>query len=640
MFKTIKSFFLSTSNVFSIATVRCDVLFSRNLDAKSLTSVIRNGPTLCLDLYTLHRTYSRYITTKSAIAKAAKHTEKHEMKSNIRVTRNLDESETSIEANFDLDTEDTERRHHQHVRHHRLNDVIVGNFTFPDEVPKVEETNYTQMCEQGLLADDNQVTWHNEDCHTCRCQGATAICQQETCPSLDCQHPVSVESKCCPMCPDQVCKAADGRFFAEGADWHLDDCTFCECKQGRVLCSIEDCEFKSCKTPHKVPGRCCPVCPDTSCYENNGMNHTAGTVWKEDVCTHCYCGNGEKLCAEEKCPHINCTNPYQPEGQCCLKCLDAIECVVSTWGDWGECPIQECGGGMRRRYRSVVIPPRNGGAFCPHMSEAQLCPRTPCNDIPVCPVTKWSTWSHCTATCGNGRRIRMRREAKVTKATMTSLIDCSQTHMQESMRCYTGTCNIAPRSMISNEPADTSHCQNLAWSAWSKCSKSCGRGNKVRQQIPANTSTKHGERCHLLQMVKKCHGHNCSSAGVNCKVTAWGTWTPCTATCGDTARKTKHRMIKRHPTEGGKPCPKLKLTKSCRLPACTKPMFSIFHGEEGCVSDDGQTHYDENESWISEDCLTCRCVNSVKQCGLDCSKLGCEDPSNYDRGCCSLCATF
>ena len=62
--------------------------------------------------------------------------------------------------------------------------------------------------------------------------------------------------------------------------------------------------------------------------------------------------------------------------------------------------------------------------------------------MPVCPVTQWGEWSHCTATCGVGRRLRTRQKAKVTKATMTSLIDCTSTHMQESMRCYTGTCNL------------------------------------------------------------------------------------------------------------------------------------------------------------------------------------------------------
>lgn len=58
---------------------------------------------------------------------------------------------------------------------------------------------------------------------------------------------------------------------------------------------------------------------------------------------------------------------------------DAVECVLSQWNSWGECPIQECGGGLRRRYRTILIAPKNGGAFCPHMSEAQLCPQTPCD---------------------------------------------------------------------------------------------------------------------------------------------------------------------------------------------------------------------------------------------------------------------
>ena len=57
----------------------------------------------------------------------------------------------------------------------------------------------------------------------------------------------------------------------------------------------------------------------------------------------------------------------------------ALDCVLSTWGSWSECPIQECGGGMQRRYRSVVVHPKKGGSFCPHMSEAKMCPKLPCN---------------------------------------------------------------------------------------------------------------------------------------------------------------------------------------------------------------------------------------------------------------------
>lgn len=63
---------------------------------------------------------------------------------NIRDTNShLDQSRSVRDV--DLDTEDTERRHHRHLRQHRPGDVIVGNFTFPDEVPQMEELNYSEL---------------------------------------------------------------------------------------------------------------------------------------------------------------------------------------------------------------------------------------------------------------------------------------------------------------------------------------------------------------------------------------------------------------------------------------------------------------------------------------------------------------
>lgn len=59
--------------------------------------------------------------------------------------------------------------------------------------------------------------------------------------------------------------------------------------------------------------------------------------------------------------------------------LDALDCKVTPWGTWSECPVQECGGGMRRRKRHILYKNKNGGAFCPHLSEAHECPKISCD---------------------------------------------------------------------------------------------------------------------------------------------------------------------------------------------------------------------------------------------------------------------
>lgn len=55
---------------------------------------------------------------------------------------------------------------------------------------------------------------------------------------------------------------------------------------------------------------------------------------------------------------------------------------------------------------------------------------------------------------------------------------------------------------------------------------------------------------------------------VDCVVTAWSPWSDCNATCGRGFRR-KFRMIKRHHSGEGRKCPKkLERRQKCKLPAC------------------------------------------------------------------------
>lgn len=47
-------------------------------------------------------------------------------------------------------------------------------------------------------------------------------------------------------------------------------------------------------------------------------------------------------------------------------------CAVSAWGGWSTCTAA-CGGGVRRRTRSITTQPYNSGAGCPALSQSSTC---------------------------------------------------------------------------------------------------------------------------------------------------------------------------------------------------------------------------------------------------------------------------
>nr|XP_039256021.1 kielin/chordin-like protein [Styela clava] len=517
--------------------------------------------------------------------------------------------------------------------------VDVRSITWkPESIVKVDR------CERGLMRSGVvDSSWNETTCVSCSCKSSRVVCERPQCPQLECEDQIQTDGDCCPRCPEKLCEAGDGRRFKHSDEWHLDDCTYCECDKGKVLCSVEDCQVPTCDKPIKVPGQCCPICFEGSCHASNGTKITSGEVWKEDICTHCYCAGGEKRCAQEKCPYINCSGAYQPPGKCCHRCNSGVvDCVESSWGSWSECPIQECGGGMRRRYRSVVIPSRNGGNFCPHMSEAEMCSRLPCDVLPVCPVTEWSHWSHCTATCGSGRRMRSRTRAPTTKATMTSLIDCSTTHFQETAHCYVGSCLNAQHLLdhVLEMGIHDDICFEVTWSDWGQCSASCGGGIQRRHQVLINVSHPRGHLCHLLDETRNCQGESCAlieKSDTRCKVSPWGDWTPCSKTCGSGSFRTKHREILQEPSKGGRQCrQRLIIRKSCKTKSChTKnQLFG-----SGCLSEEGR-FYHEGERWTTGSCISCQCISSQEQCErVTCSSPECQFASLRSLNpCCESCS--
>ena len=109
---------------------------------------------------------------------------------------------------------------------------------------------------------------------------------------------------------------------------------------------------------------------------------------------------GSKFCSSKEetqtkfCPPVN-------------RC--PIDCVVGHWSPWTPCS-QSCGTGLKSRTRSIIKQSVFGGKKC-SAREADYKEVTTCV-INNCAVngewSKWSRWSYCDASCGEGNKSRKR----------------------------------------------------------------------------------------------------------------------------------------------------------------------------------------------------------------------------------------
>ncbi|XP_065317287.1 spondin-1-like isoform X2 [Gordionus sp. m RMFG-2023] len=86
-----------------------------------------------------------------------------------------------------------------------------------------------------------------------------------------------------------------------------------------------------------------------------------------------------------------------------------------------------------------------------------------------------------------------------------------------------------PGSIDQNDP-----CAATIWSGWSPCSVTCGKGITMKRRYLVNSDK--AEMCKSVNLIEKgiCVAdiQDCESIHPKCSLTHWGTWTPCSATCG------------------------------------------------------------------------------------------------------------
>jgi len=226
----------------------------------------------------------------------------------------------------------------------------------------------------------------------------------------------------------------------------------------------------------------------------------------------------------------------------CNKQACPVDCVTSKFGAWESCTVS-CGGGGQNRRRSITKHPQFGGKKCAQLVNARKCNTAPC---PIdCQLKTWTAWSSCTKKCGGGKQVRA-RGVKVTNAYGGKRCPAAR----ENRHCNVRSCGI--------------DCVVSGYSAFSKCNAACGGGKKYRSRTVKVHAQHGGKKCLPLWNTQDCNKHNCK---VDCKLSSYSAFKPCTKSCGGGLRFRK-RTVTSGPKYGGKACSAKSSSITCNTQRC------------------------------------------------------------------------
>ncbi|XP_013771554.1 brain-specific angiogenesis inhibitor 1 isoform X5 [Pundamilia nyererei] len=277
----------------------------------------------------------------------------------------------------------------------------------------------------------------------------------------------------------------------------------------------------------------------------------------------------------------------------------------SVWGQWAQCS-SECGGGIQTRIRTCRSPPEESYLCEGIVEEGRPCNSQSCTDSAS--GEEWSSWSVCSATCGEGWQSRTRFCVSSSYSTQ-----CSGP-LREQRPCNNSA--VCPAALIAVHGAWDE------WSPWSLCSSTCGRGYRSRTRTctppqfggdPCEGPEKQTKFCNIavcpvdgvwnewsswsscsascsngtMQRTRECNGPSYGGAEcrgewletVDCflgecpvdgKWQTWSLWSGCSKTCGGGSQQ--RNRICYGPFFGGQPCPgEREEVRSCNKKRCPEP---------------------------------------------------------------------
>lgn len=289
----------------------------------------------------------------------------------------------------------------------------------------------------------------------------------------------------------------------------------------------------------------------------------AYTRWSNYSSCTVSCGTGTKT------RNRSCTNPRPQHGgnDCRGSSTQTERCFLrncpingnySEWTQFSSCSLT-CGGGERFRTRTCTNPrAQYGGLNCSGLGpnrEVQDCNTQPC------PInggySEWSNFSACSVSCNSG--IKTRYRLCNNPQPQHGGRNCSNLGpAQENRSCFLKVC-----------PVDGNYGN---WSSFGICSKTCGRGEKIRtRKCDSPAPVGEGRNCSRLGSsidIQPCNTHPCPVSG---GYTLWSNYSTCTKSCGDGMQYRARNCTNPPPEAGGEDCTRLgppKETKLCNTKAC------------------------------------------------------------------------
>ncbi|KAI4543884.1 hypothetical protein MG293_006678 [Ovis ammon polii] len=234
-------------------------------------------------------------------------------------------------------------------------------------------------------------------------------------------------------------------------------------------------------------------------------------------------------------------------------------CQLVPWSVQQDSPGAQEGCGPGRQARAITCRKQDGGQAGIHEclryagpvpALTQAC-QMPCQDD--CQLTSWSRFSSCNGDCG---AVRTRKRAIVGKSKKKE--KCKNSHLYpliETQYCPCDKYNAQPVGNWSDCILPEGKAEVLLGMKVQGDVKECGQGYRYQAMAcyDQNGRLVETSRCNSHGYIEEACIIPCPS---DCKLSEWSNWSRCSKSCGSGV-KVRSKWLREKPYNGGRPCPKL-----------------------------------------------------------------------------------